>query len=114
MQEIETKKKLVLGDDPRARTDVTEETKNPHSLEAKHAQELMARAGEMFKADGAKYLGSATVHYYEKPTLHGTDIMFACQCNVEKVAENIADLGWKSLRGALMKAVGRKEPKTRN
>lgn len=114
MQETEAKKKVVLGEDPRARAEMSEETKNPNSIEARYGQSLMLQAGKLFEPLGSRYLGSATVHFYEKPTLSGADIFFACQCNVEKVAENIADLGWKSLRSALMKACGRKEPKARN
>lgn len=114
MEDIKTKK-LATTDQPGGhRATVTEETINAHSFEAKHAQELIGKAGKFMAPLNAHYMGSAVVHYYQVDQIDGMDQLFLCQCNVKEITEVVADLGWKQLRSALMKALGRAEPKTRN
>lgn len=93
---------------------VTEEEKSTRTLPAQAAQRHMAQAGEVFCPFGFTYMGSATVHYYSKVIDGGENPEFshACQVNLGNTIEGHADLGWKSLQAALMKAYGREEPRT--
>lgn len=111
--ENEVKKNVYVGETGN-KAEVTEETRNAQSLDAQYARSLVAQAGKMFTPLGSIYLGSACVHYYESaPTMMNRQYFTACQTDVSVVEEQHADLGWKNLKSALMKAFGRKEPKTR-
>lgn len=113
---METKKKVtVLGQIGKNRAEITEEEKSVTSERAIHAQSLLKQAGELFAPDGAKYLGSATIHYYSKEAV-ASNPQFFCGCQVNltmDVVEQHADLGHRQLKSALMRSFGRAEPKTR-
>lgn len=114
METNETKKDVYIGDTGN-KAEVEEETRNPTTLGARHSMDLIKRAAELHLPLGATYVGSAVVHYYEKETLTGQPQYFvACHCDVKKVVEQHADLGWKQLKSSLMRAYGRNDPKTRN
>ena len=111
----EKKTKTFIGNTGN-RADIIEEDRNAQSEDARYGRELVAQAGDLFKPEGFELKGTATVFYYEKPTLTklGQEFVYACQTDVSKVNENVADIGWKGLKNALMKAFGREQPKTRD
>lgn len=109
----EIKKKLFVGDTGNRAT-VFEEEKNANSEIGEQLRMMVGAAGQLLCPIDFEYAGSATVFYYKKDGLQGPDFVTACSTDVKKVEEQFADLGWKNLKAALMKAYGRAEPKTRN
>lgn len=113
MADESIKKKVFVGDEGQRAT-VEEEDRDVAAPIAIHTKNLVAQAGAMQTPTGAEYLGSAVVHYYSKKELFADNFFVACQVDVKKVAEGHADVGWKQLKSAFMKAYGRAEPKMRN
>lgn len=113
--DTEIKKNIYLGEGG-STAEVVEEDKNPRTLNAQYAQTLIGQAGKLMAPIGIDHIGSATVHYYAKKIDSGEAPVYVvvCQTDVRRVNEGHADLGWKSLKNALMKAFGRPEPKMRN
>lgn len=70
-------------------------------------------SGAAFKPPGAKYLGSAVVHYYEGVFSDDNAPRFqtVTQCLVMDVPEGLADFGHKELQRALMRTYGREVKK---
>ena len=111
---METKKKVsVLGGGPgQNKAEVTVEERDAYGEGAQHAKTLVERAGKMFTPEGAKYLGSATIHYYSKEQIASNPSYFhLCQVHIGPVVEQHADLGWKELKSVMMKTYGRNDPK---
>jgi hypothetical protein len=115
MDEKEHNKKVFYGNDG-VRATVIEEDRDPRTEESLQAKTLLRNAARLHQPLGSDYLGSAVVHYFSKPGLMESDktYFFVCGTSVTEIEEGVADLGWKTLRTALMKAYGREEPKTRN
>lgn len=114
---MEHKKKVtVLGGQPgKNKAEVTVEEKDASTEHAQYAKSLIASAASHLSPIGADYLGSAVIHYYSQEPLPSNPTFFTIvQLDLKKVEEQLADLGWKELRAAMMKSYGREEPKTRN
>jgi len=107
-----TTSKTLIGDSG-FKAEVTEENKNPKSIEGQRAASLIKRAGSYLCPVGFTYKGFAVVHFFEKQAVEGPEYSMACQTEVKEVNEGHADIGWKSLRSALMNAYGRSDPRNR-
>jgi hypothetical protein len=113
MSANEVNKSVFIGNTGHT-AEVTEEDRDTTTEEAKHVKKLVARAGKMLCPMGSEYLGSGAVHYYSKAGVSGPQYFIACQTDINKVVEGHADMGWKQLKSAFMKAYGRTEPKVRS
>ncbi len=105
----EGKRKKVFVGNTGNRAEVTEEDKNAQSEMGEALRRIVGEAGRMMIPIGFDYAGSASVFYYKKDGLLGPEFVTACSTDVAKVEEQLADLGHKNLRTALMKAFGRTE-----
>jgi hypothetical protein len=113
--EEDIKKQVFVGDTGN-RAEVSVEHRDTQTVDAHYTKDLLKKAGKIGLPIGAKYLGSAVIHYYERAGISRAErtYLVACQTNVAKVEEHHADIGWKQLKSALMDAYGRPEPKVRN
>lgn len=111
----EVNKKVFIGDSG-TKAEVSEVDRDPNNTSAHYTRDLMRKAGDFQAPIGSKYLGSAVVHYYSKDGMdeESKSYFSVCQCDVRKVDEGHADMGWKMLKSALMKAYGRSEPSSRD
>lgn len=108
--------RLITGN----RAKVEETALNPKTERSVEAQRRLTSAGELLAPQGAKYLGSAAVHFYafdagkaSGMVISGKDEYATVeQTRVDGVNEGLADFGWKQLQKALMKAFGRTPPRT--
>lgn len=73
-----------------------------------NAQSNLKLSGLAIAPFGMVYHGSAVVHYYKKSGTN--DFAFATQLvGLQTIEEGQADVGWKELKKALMKAYGRED-----
>lgn len=104
------KKVTHLGGKPgENRATVTEEIRNAQTLRAKHAKELLEKAGAMHMPDNFEFCGAAAVFYYAKKGIEGPIFTHACQLAISGVDEGHAGLGLQTLRQNLMQAYGHEE-----
>lgn len=110
----EQKRKKVFVGNTGNKAEVTEEDKPANSEMGDALRRIVGEAGQLMVPIGFDYIGSATVFYYKKDGLVGPEFVTACSTDVKKVEEQFADMGWKNLKAALMKAFRRAEPRTRD